>query len=158
MAQLIPASCHILSSWRGSSQFLNGTWLRKVPLGSFVLNHFYSWAHTYRFETVISKNTSTIFNCPAWAIQRYYYCQYPLPILPPPPFQSVSVIRLRVPFLVGARISLFAATSRPALDTPSHALHPMGKISGDLSPGVKRPGHEADHSSPPSAEVNNVWS
>jgi hypothetical protein len=28
---------------------------------------------------------------------------------------------------------------------------------GDLSPGVKRPGNEADHSPPSSAEVKNAW-
>jgi hypothetical protein len=29
---------------------------------------------------------------------------------------------------------------------------------GDLSPGVKRPGHEVDHSPSPSAEIKNAWS
>jgi hypothetical protein len=29
-------------------------------------------------------------------------------------------------------------------------------VPGAISLGVKRPGHEADHSSPSSAEVNNV--
>jgi len=28
----------------------------------------------------------------------------------------------------------------------------------DYLPGVKRPGREADHSPPPSAEVKNAWS
>jgi hypothetical protein len=29
--------------------------------------------------------------------------------------------------------------------------------TGALSPGVKRPGREADHSSPTSAEVKKMW-
>jgi hypothetical protein len=35
------------------------------------------------------------------------------------------------------------------------ASYPMG--TGALSPGVKRPGREADHSPPTSAEVNKTW-
>jgi len=31
-------------------------------------------------------------------------------------------------------------------------------IGGDLSLGVKRPGHEADNSHPSIAEVKNAWS
>jgi hypothetical protein len=30
-------------------------------------------------------------------------------------------------------------------------------VTGALSLGVKRPGHEADHSPPSSAEVKNAW-
>jgi hypothetical protein len=36
------------------------------------------------------------------------------------------------------------------------ASYPMG--TGDLSPGIKRPEREADHSSPSSAEVKNASS
>jgi hypothetical protein len=36
------------------------------------------------------------------------------------------------------------------------ASYPMG--TGAVFLGVKRPGHEADHSPPSSAEVKNVWS
>jgi hypothetical protein len=36
------------------------------------------------------------------------------------------------------------------------ASHPMG-TRGSF-PGVKRPGREADHSPPSSAEVKNIWS
>jgi hypothetical protein len=36
------------------------------------------------------------------------------------------------------------------------ASYPMG--TGTLSLGVKRPGCEADHSLPSSAEVKNAWS
>jgi hypothetical protein len=35
---------------------------------------------------------------------------------------------------------------------------PMQWVPGALSLGVKRPGREADHSPPSSAEVKNVWS
>jgi hypothetical protein len=35
---------------------------------------------------------------------------------------------------------------------------PIQWVLGALSLGVKRPGREADHSPPSSAEVKNVWS
>jgi len=35
---------------------------------------------------------------------------------------------------------------------------PIQWIPGALSLGVKRPGREADHSHPSSAEVQNAWS
>jgi hypothetical protein len=35
---------------------------------------------------------------------------------------------------------------------------PIQRVPGVLSLAVKRPGREADHSPPPSAEVKNVWS
>jgi hypothetical protein len=35
------------------------------------------------------------------------------------------------------------------------ASYPMG--TGALSPGVKRPGREADRSSPISAEIKKMW-
>jgi len=31
-------------------------------------------------------------------------------------------------------------------------------VPGALSPGIKQPGYEGDHSPPSSAEVKNVWS
>jgi hypothetical protein len=34
---------------------------------------------------------------------------------------------------------------------------PIQRERGALSPGVKRPGREADHSIPASAEVKKVW-
>jgi hypothetical protein len=37
-------------------------------------------------------------------------------------------------------------------------LVPIQWVPGALSLGVKRPGREADHSPPPSAEVNNACS
>jgi hypothetical protein len=46
---------------------------------------------------------------------------------------------------------LDATASRPALDT---AQPPIQNVPGVLTPGIKRPGREADHSSPSSAEVN----
>jgi len=39
---------------------------------------------------------------------------------------------------------------------PTHP--PIQWVPGALFPGVKRPGHEADHSPPPSAKVKNAWS
>jgi hypothetical protein len=56
----------------------------------------------------------------------------------------------------GGDFSLFTiAVSRLAL-RPMQP--PVQWVPGALSQGVKRPGIEADHSSPPSAEVKNAWS
>jgi hypothetical protein len=55
----------------------------------------------------------------------------------------------------GLGIFLFTAVSRTALGPtqPPNQLDP-----GALSLGVKRPGPEADHSLPSSAEVEKAWS
>jgi hypothetical protein len=50
----------------------------------------------------------------------------------------------------GLGIFLLSTPSRPALG-PTNP--PIQWVLGALSPGIKRPGHEADHSSPSSAEV-----
>jgi hypothetical protein len=54
----------------------------------------------------------------------------------------------------GLWIFLFATASRPALG-PTQP--PIQWVSGILSPGVKRPRRETDHSPPSSAEVKNTW-
>jgi hypothetical protein len=51
-------------------------------------------------------------------------------------------------------ICLFTAVSRPALGPTKP---PIQWIPGALSVGVKRPGREADHSLPSSAEFKNAW-
>jgi hypothetical protein len=56
----------------------------------------------------------------------------------------------RVRFPAGAGNFLFTTVSRPAL-VPTEP--PIQWLKGALSLGVKRPGREADHSSPSSAEV-----
>jgi len=48
------------------------------------------------------------------------------------------------------RIFIFTAASRPALVSTQP---PIQWVPGALSLGVRRLGHEADHSSPSSAEV-----
>jgi hypothetical protein len=48
----------------------------------------------------------------------------------------------------------FSVSSRPALE-PTQP--PAQWIPGALSPGVKRPGREADHSPPNSAEIKKTW-
>jgi hypothetical protein len=48
---------------------------------------------------------------------------------------------------------LFSKSSRPAL---GFTQPPIQWVLGDLSPGVKRPGREADHSPPTSAEVKKI--
>jgi hypothetical protein len=49
---------------------------------------------------------------------------------------------------------LLPTLSRPALG-PTQS--PVNWVLGDLSPGVRWPWHEADHSSPTSAEVKKMW-
>jgi hypothetical protein len=53
------------------------------------------------------------------------------------------------------RIFLFTTLSRPALG-PTQP--PIQCVPGAVSLRVKRPGREADHSLPSSAEVKNAWS
>jgi hypothetical protein len=53
----------------------------------------------------------------------------------------------------GLRIFLFSTVSRPALG-PTQP--PIQCAPRDPSPGVRRPGVEADHSPPSSAEVTKV--
>jgi hypothetical protein len=55
----------------------------------------------------------------------------------------------------GLGIFLFTTASRTALGTTKP---PIQWVPGALSLGVKRPGREADHSPPSSAEVKNAWS
>jgi hypothetical protein len=58
-----------------------------------------------------------------------------------------------VRFPAGARIFPVASVSRPALG-PTQP--PVQWVPGVISPGVKaRPGRDADHSPPSSAEVEN---
>ena len=52
-------------------------------------------------------------------------------------------------------IFVFPRTSKPALK-PTHL--PTPRIPGVLSPVVKRPRREANHSPPPGAEAGNEWS
>jgi hypothetical protein len=60
-------------------------------------------------------------------------------------------VGVRVP--VGSRI-FFSKSSRLALGSTQP---PIQWVPGALSPGVKRPGREADHSPPTSAEVKKMW-
>jgi hypothetical protein len=55
----------------------------------------------------------------------------------------------------GLGIFLFTTMSRLALGLTQP---PIQWVSGEISLGVKRPGREADHSPPSSAEVRNAWS
>jgi hypothetical protein len=49
----------------------------------------------------------------------------------------------------------FIAASGPAL---GHTERPVQWVSGAVSPDVKRPRREADHSPASTAEVKNAWS
>jgi hypothetical protein len=55
--------------------------------------------------------------------------------------------------LVGSRI--FSKSSRQALGSTEP---PIQWVPGTLSLGVKRQGHEANHSPPTSADVKEMWS
>jgi hypothetical protein len=59
-------------------------------------------------------------------------------------------VRVRVP--VGSRI--FSSPRRPDRLWVNPTSYPMG--TGGSFPGVKRPGREADHSPPASAEVKKI--
>jgi hypothetical protein len=59
-------------------------------------------------------------------------------------------VGVRVPF--GSRI--VPTSSSPALG-PTQP--PIEWVPGTVSSGVKRPGREADHSAPASAEVKKMW-
>jgi hypothetical protein len=52
-------------------------------------------------------------------------------------------------------VGFFFISSTPALGSTQPPIH---WVPGALTPGVKWLGCEADHSSPSSAEVKNVWS
>jgi hypothetical protein len=56
--------------------------------------------------------------------------------------------------VLGGKIFLLSTSSRPVLE-PTQL--PIQGVPGALSPAVKRPGREADHSPPSSAEVKNAW-
>jgi hypothetical protein len=58
-------------------------------------------------------------------------------------------------FLYSQGIFLFSTASRPALGPTQPTIQ---WVPGAISLGVKRPGCEADHSPPSSAEVKNAWS
>jgi hypothetical protein len=55
---------------------------------------------------------------------------------------------------VGVRIFFFSMSSRPVLVSTQH---PIQWEPGALSLWVKRPGREADHSTPTSAEIKKTW-
>jgi hypothetical protein len=55
----------------------------------------------------------------------------------------------------GTVFFLYATASRPALELTQP---PIQWVPAALSPGLERPGHEADHSPPSSSEVNNACS
>jgi hypothetical protein len=56
---------------------------------------------------------------------------------------------------VGVRLEsrIFSTSSRPA---PGSTQPPIQRVPGALSPAVKRPGREADHSSPANIEVKKI--
>jgi hypothetical protein len=49
---------------------------------------------------------------------------------------------------------MFSSVQRPDRHLPPH----IQWVSGNLYPGLKRPGREADHSPPTSAEIKITWS
>jgi hypothetical protein len=73
-------------------------------------------------------------------------------LTPTPPARCISDIKPAVP--IGERIATAVGPSwkLPSADSCSIAIWEI------LSPVLKRPGPEADHSPLPSADANNVWS
>jgi hypothetical protein len=59
-----------------------------------------------------------------------------------------------VPSSGGVKYFLFSTASRPDLGSTQP---PSQRLTGALSPGVKRPGRDADHLPPVSAEVKKIW-
>jgi hypothetical protein len=55
---------------------------------------------------------------------------------------------------VRLRLRISSTSSRPALGS---TWPPLQCVPGALSPGIKRPLREADHSTPASAEVKKMW-
>jgi hypothetical protein len=55
---------------------------------------------------------------------------------------------------VGVRVPVGSTSFRPPLGSTQP---PIQCVPGALSPGVKRPGREADHSPPASAKVKDMW-
>jgi hypothetical protein len=55
---------------------------------------------------------------------------------------------------VGVRVPVGSMLPRPALGPTQPHIH---WVTGALSPGVKRPGHDADYSAPASADVKKMW-
>jgi hypothetical protein len=54
----------------------------------------------------------------------------------------------------GVKIFLFSRSSSPLLRSTQP---PIQWVPGALSPGVKRPGREVEHSPPSSAEIKRMW-
>jgi len=54
-------------------------------------------------------------------------------------------------FPISTGAFLFATASRPALGSPIQC------VPESRSPGVKRPGREADYSPPSNSKVKNAW-
>jgi hypothetical protein len=79
------------------------------------------------------------------------YCNYTLPLH----HTEQETYNKTTLTLLNLRKSLFTTVSRQAL-RPTQP--PVQWVPGALSLGVKRPGREADHSPPSSAEVKNAWS
>jgi hypothetical protein len=62
-------------------------------------------------------------------------------------------VGVRVP--LGWKIFLYSTLSRPALRSTQPP--PIQWVLGSLSPRIKQPGHEANHSPPASAEIKKTW-
>jgi len=75
-----------------------------------------------------------------------------------PKVSIVTRLRVRRPKFdsrQGQKPFLFATASRPALGSTQH---PIQWVAEALTPMVKQPGREADHSPSSGGEVKNAWS
>jgi hypothetical protein len=96
------------------------------------------WYIPHHFAYILKSN---------YEVQMYYFSSLS---------SSVSIVtRLRdrrpwFDFRQGLQVFLLATASLPALGPTQPPIQSV--------PWIKRPGREADHSPPPSAEVKNAWS
>jgi hypothetical protein len=94
------------------------------------LNHIYSWGPTHVHDAITSLNMENGLNIfTGWTTAVW--------------------------FPVAVQIFISTIASMPFLCAPQPPIH---CLPGALSPGMKRPGRETNHSPPYSTEVKNTWS
>jgi hypothetical protein len=85
---------------------------------------------------------------------KFSVCMHSHPYIPRPDLLPAARPRGRDSSPGGGKNFHLSKSSRPALGS---AQPPIQWVPGALSPEVKRPGLEADHSPPASAEVKKMW-
>jgi hypothetical protein len=86
----------------------------------------------------------------AWRKSKLSGCREASKIL----FSKLFLPQSNIVVFQGVKHFLFSTSSRPALGS---TYPPIQWVPGDVSPEVKRPGSDADHSPPASAEFRKMW-